>query len=143
MTKKSGGTFNITTTNQNGGVNVGQVNFNLQPGWRDISREPQFQADLLKQLEQHKDRRIALSATMGDSEATTFAEQVIAFLKAQGFDVKDNPNQAVTHPPYKAVQLGGIDSDFGDYFDIQQLTAASKHNAVQNAPSIKSVSEAG
>ena len=75
-------------------------------------------------MEQHRNRRIKLHATFGDTEAITFAEQIIHFLQGEGFDVKPWPNHVSCHPPYKAVQLGGIDEASGDY----QVFVGNQHN---------------
>lgn len=115
-TNSSGESYNVTSHNQTGGVTAGKVTINLQPGWRDLSKAPaEFKRELLQELTPHKGRRMVLTATMGDTEAVVFAEQLIAYLRSEGFNVKDKPNQAITHPPYKALVLGGVDEKSGDY----------------------------
>jgi hypothetical protein len=82
-TKKS--SYNITSNNQSGGITAGNVNVGRVPRAIDQS----LRAQILAQLP--RDKEIVVVGILGDAESINFAEQIHAFLKANGFKMKE-PN---------------------------------------------------
>ena len=91
--KGSGGNIFITSNNQTGGITAHTVNFG--PAARQMNQQ------LGQQLQQHVPRtaKVTVTAVLGDGEAFGFANQVLQWLRANGYDNTDGVNQAVYAQP--------------------------------------------
>lgn len=87
-----GSFFHVSSYNQQGGITAGQVNIGRPPRKLDDGSK----AQLLKQLP--RDQTITVTSLLGDGEGGLFAEEIKAFLVAQGFTVK-GVDQAVMSGP--------------------------------------------
>jgi hypothetical protein len=83
----------ITSNNQSGGITAHTVNFG--PTARSMD------AQLGAQLKQHipSPAKITITAILGDSEAFGFANQVLAWLRENGYSNVTGVNQAVYSQP--------------------------------------------
>jgi hypothetical protein len=93
--------INVTSHNQMGGVtahtvNVGRPSRSLNDGLR---------AQIMRDLP--RDKPITVIAVMGDSEACLLAEQIHAFLKSNGFPLKEEGgiSQGVFMPMPKGLSV--------------------------------------
>ena len=86
--------FNVSSTNQSGGITAGQVNIGTQP--RVLT--DQNRAQILSIVEARNGAPISVTAVLGDGEAFQYAEQIKAFLESKGHQVK-GVNQAVYTGP--------------------------------------------
>ncbi|WP_133170169.1 hypothetical protein [Kumtagia ephedrae] len=79
----SGGDFNITTGDISGGINRIGHEFH-KPLQRRMSDE--MKAGLLRDLP--KDRPVSVMGMNGNTESMTFANEIYAFLNANGYEMK-------------------------------------------------------
>jgi len=77
---------NVTTYNQSGGIAAHTV---IAPARRTLA-SPQMEG-LKRQMmsELSKEKPITVMGILGDSESCMFAEEIYAFLKANGFNMKE------------------------------------------------------
>jgi hypothetical protein len=102
--KKLGDTYNVSSTNQSGGITAGRINvYNQQPGWRDINAMPNLEKMLLHNLSQFRARNFKVTAVWGDEEAHNFAHQLRDWLRANGFTVEDFVSQSAFTAPQPAI----------------------------------------
>jgi hypothetical protein len=87
-------TQNVTigSTGQSGGITAHTVNIGSLPRQLDVPMSQQ----LLQALP--KAKPVTVTAVMGDQEAFAFANQILSFLKSQGYAV-EGVNQAVYSQP--------------------------------------------
>lgn len=85
--------INITSTNQSGGITAHTVN--IGPTARSMNEQ------IGQQLKQHipTSAKVSVTAVMGDGEAFGFANQVLAWLRANGYATDEGVNQAVYSQP--------------------------------------------
>ncbi len=78
---------NVTTHNQSGGIAAHTV---IAPARRTLA-SPQMEG-LKRQMlsELSKEKRITVLGIMGDTESCMFAEEIHAFLKANGFNMRES-----------------------------------------------------
>ena len=86
--------FLVTSYDQSGGITAGQVNIGQQ--FRQLNDRSKGQ--LRDVITAHPDTAIRVDAVMGDGEAFGLAEQVKAFLLAEGHEV-DGVDQVVYGSP--------------------------------------------
>ena len=84
MSKNDETNFNVTSFNQQGGITAGQVNIGKQE--RHCSER--FKASLAPHLPKDKEKQIVVSATLGDTEARQFAEEIKQYLEDEGYKVR-------------------------------------------------------
>lgn len=96
------GNNNIFSLGQSGGITAGTVNVGLTP--RSLS-QPRFDG-LKKQILSSlpKDKPVTVVAVMGDTEAFSFADEILKYLKENGFDA-NGVDQAVFIQPIKGLQV--------------------------------------
>jgi len=85
--------FNVSSTNQSGGITAGVVNVGPKPR--------QVDAGLISKLQQmlpDKTKKVTVTSVMGDGEAFDFATQIKDVLVKQGYDV-NGVNQSVFTVP--------------------------------------------
>lgn len=92
----------ITSHNQSGGVTAHTVNFG--PTARTMN------AQLGGQLKQHipATAKVTITAVLGDGEAFSFANQVMTWLRENGYINVDGVNQAVYSQPVMGQNLNKI-----------------------------------
>lgn len=79
-------------------------NFGPQPRDIDSPRAAPLRSQMLSEIP--RDKPITVTAIMGDTESIQFATQILAFLKANGFTLKENGiSQAVFDKPVKGIAL--------------------------------------
>ena len=88
-TQQQAVTFNVASVGQQGGITAGVVN--VGPRRRNIDGE--LKARLLGLLPD-KSKTVSITALLGDSEAMSFAAQIGAYLKSEGYSVK-GPGEAI------------------------------------------------
>lgn len=91
--------FNVSSTNQQGGITAGVVNVGAQPRQVDAKFREMFQ-----QLHLDKAKPIKVRSTSGDSESFNFATQIKEFLVSQGFTV-NGVNQCIFRVPVVGLQF--------------------------------------
>lgn len=87
--QKSGPTINVESYGQQGGITAGIVN--VGPKRRMLTDE--IKSQLLAYFPD-KSRMIQITAVLGNSEAMSFAAQIGAYLKSQGYQVR-GPGEAI------------------------------------------------
>lgn len=92
----------ITSHNQSGGVTAHTVNFG--PTARTMN------AQLGGQLKQHipTTAKVTITAVLGDGEAFGFANQVMTWLRENGYGNVDGVNQAVYSQPVMGQNINRI-----------------------------------
>lgn len=98
---------NITSINQSGGITAHTVNVGPQPRRLDAGTASNLE-NLLS-----KDKKIMITAVLGDGEAFQFASEILNHLKSRGYTV-DGVNQAVYSQPV----MGQIVQSTAGGFDI-------------------------
>lgn len=85
--------INVTSYNQMGGITAHSVNFGPQA--RQMNNE------LGAQLKQHipTTSKVTVTAVLGDGEAFGFANQILQWMKSNGYENVDGVNQAVYSQP--------------------------------------------
>ncbi|MFH1829502.1 MAG: hypothetical protein ABH871_01830 [Pseudomonadota bacterium] len=91
--------FNVSSTNQSGGITAGVVN--VGPQTRKV--DARLVSQLLQMLPD-KTKTVTVTSVMGDGEAFGFATQIKAVLENQGYDV-NGVNQSVFSGPIKGQQF--------------------------------------
>lgn len=91
--------FNVSSTNQRGGITTGVVNVGAQP--RQVNAILRGQ---LQQMLPDKTKTITVTSVMGDGEAFSFATQIKDFFVSQGYDV-NGVNQSVFSGPVMGQQF--------------------------------------
>lgn len=91
--------FNVSSTNQHGGITAGFVNVGAQPRQVDARLRSRLQEML-----PDKTKTVTVVSVMGDGEAFGFATQIKDFLTNQGYDVK-GVNQSVFTAPVMGQQF--------------------------------------
>ena len=83
---------NVTSYNQSGGITAGEIHVGEQA--RHITPE------VASQLYQHlpKDKKVSITAVMGDQEAFRFANEVKDYLSSKGYTV-DGVSQSIYSRP--------------------------------------------
>lgn len=84
MTDDKGSTFNVSSTDQKGGITAGQVNFS--PRQRKLGSEGG--RTLLAELERRDVRVLDIRTVAGNEEANTLAREIQGFLVENGIKVE-------------------------------------------------------
>lgn len=97
--------FNVTSNHQAGGITAGQVfvgqaGRHLDDRWRRQLREAL-----------PRDKKINVIAVLGDGEAFQFANEVMQYLKTEGYDA-GGVNQAVFSGPVTGQQIREVKGEF-------------------------------
>ncbi len=95
---------NVTSYSQSGGITAGTVNIGPVP--RSLNNEVwavPLKAKILRELP--RDKPITVMAVMGDSEAISLAQEIAAFLKANGFPLTEDGgiSQGIFSGPVKGL----------------------------------------
>lgn len=98
---------NITSVNQSGGITAQTVNIGPQPRHLDTGTASNLESLL------SKDKKITITAVLGDGEAFQFASEIVNYLKSRGYTV-DGVNQSVYSQPV----MGQIVQPTAAGFDI-------------------------
>lgn len=95
----------ITSHNQMGGITAHTVNF----GPTARSMNPQ----LGSQLQQHvpTSAKVRVVAVLGDNEAFGFANQILAWMKSNGYSKAEGVDQAVYSSPVMGQNINKIKDD--------------------------------
>ena len=94
MKNEDDNNINVTSYNQSGGITA--YNVNIGPQDRMLSESLTDQLD--KIISQNSDKRIVVTAVMGDQEAFKFASQIKNYLLSTGHD-PDGVNQSIFTQP--------------------------------------------
>jgi hypothetical protein len=91
---------NVTSYGQQGGITAHTVNVGPQPRNLETTWGAPLKAQILSQLP--RDKEITVLALMGDAETSNLALQIHAFLKANGFKLKEDgiSHGMFTVPPH-------------------------------------------
>lgn len=102
----------VTSYGQQGGITAGVVNIGPQARNLDLPSSDGLKQQMLSQLP--RDKEITVTAILGDQEAMNFATQIHAFLKANGFKMKepDGVSQALFNKPIQGLQFNPDTNDF-------------------------------
>jgi len=92
----------VTSNNQLGGITAHTVNFG--PTARAMS--PQLGAQLKQQVP--TDANVKIVAVLGDGEAFGFANQILAWMKGNGYASVDGVDQAVYTAPVSGQNINKI-----------------------------------
>lgn len=86
---------------QQGGITAGTVN--IGPQRRTLS-DPAFEKMRTQLLEMPRDKKIFLMATTGDTETIEFRDQILQFMKSNGFPIADDTvGYSVWNRPFRGV----------------------------------------
>jgi hypothetical protein len=104
---QNGKNVSVTSYNQSGGITAHTVN--IGPAARSMDEE------LGQQLRQHiaATAKVTISAIMGDGEAFNFANQILGWMRANGYANVEGVNQAVYGKPVVGQTINRInDGEF-------------------------------
>jgi hypothetical protein len=102
---------NVTSHNQSGGITAHTVNVGPAPRNINAPESASLKAQMLRDLP--RDKEITVMALMGDVEAAEFALQIHAFLKENGFKLKeDGISQGVFTRPPRGLSFNSDDNTF-------------------------------
>jgi hypothetical protein len=93
MNNDKDSTINITSYFQSGGITAQNVNVGLQP--RHVG------ADTIRDITQHlpKDADVTVWCRLGDGEGHSFAHEILAWMRANGYENVKGITQALWNQP--------------------------------------------
>ncbi len=92
---------NVTSYNQSGGITAGTVNIGPQPRSLANPNTDELKKQILRELP--RDKPIVIQAVMSDTESMSFAEEIHAFLKSNGFQLDGEVVYAMFVSPLKGL----------------------------------------
>lgn len=101
---------NVNSYNQSGGITAHTLNIGPTPRKLSDPRSEGLKAQILRELP--RDKPITVIAVLGDGEAIQFAQEIHAFMKAQGFTMKE-PN-GISQSVFSGVVKGLVRQDKPD-----------------------------
>lgn len=91
--------FHVTSYNQSGGITAGSVNFGPKARSMDSRQGGQIQQHIPASA------KVRVVSTLGDGEAFGFANQILVWLKANGYVSAEGVDQAVYSQPVMGQQI--------------------------------------
>lgn len=89
--------FNVNSYGQQGGITAGQVNIGKPQRILDAT-DRAFLKGELKKFVKDKSKEIQVNAVMGDVEAINLKEEMVAFLRSEGYNAMGGQSMFTNNP---------------------------------------------
>lgn len=88
--------FNVSSSNQQGGITAGQININSGKQRRHLTEETK--KDLTSHLANNKTKNMVIEVLLGDDEAYQYAAEIRDYLSSLGFNIEGGISRVIPHP---------------------------------------------